>query len=133
MVARGFGQINNVDFSETFAPTPSAGSVKIAVAMANEKGRLLRHLGVMQSFTQVHLNEAVYMRLPAGCGDMSGEVVLLQRAVYDFDKLIDNGVCVLVECSCRKFARSRERLTRVCSIRWWMGRLPSLYVFMLTT
>ena len=30
----------------------------------------------------MHLDEAVYMRLPADCGDMSGEVVLLQRAVY---------------------------------------------------
>ena len=81
MVERGFGQIHNVDFSETFAPTPSAASVKIAVAVANEKGWLLRHLDVKQAFIQAHLDEAVYMRLPAGCGDISGEVVLLQRAV----------------------------------------------------
>ena len=38
MVARGFGQIRNVDFSKIFAPTPSASSVKIAVAGTNEKG-----------------------------------------------------------------------------------------------
>ena len=37
MVERGFCQIHNVDFPETFAPTPSAASVKIAVAVANEK------------------------------------------------------------------------------------------------
>ena len=36
----------------------------------------------MQAFIQAHLDEAVYMRLPAGCGDMSGQVVLLQRSVY---------------------------------------------------
>ena len=82
IVARGFGQIHNVDFSETFAPTPVAASVKISVALANEKGWLLRHLDVQQAFIQAHLDEAVYMRLPAGCGDMGGEVVLLQRAVY---------------------------------------------------
>ena len=36
MVARGFDQIHNVDFSETFVPTPSASTVKIAVvAVAN--------------------------------------------------------------------------------------------------
>ena len=35
MIARGFGQVHNVDFSETFAPTPSAASVKIAVAVAS--------------------------------------------------------------------------------------------------
>ena len=82
MIARGFGQIHVVIFSETFAPTPSAASVKIAVAVANEKGWLLRHLDVKHAFIQAHLDEAVYMRLPAGCGDMSVEVVLLQRAVY---------------------------------------------------
>ena len=81
MVARGFGQIRNVNFSETFAPTPSAANVKIAVAVANKKGWLLRHLDVKQAFIQAHLDEAVYMRLPAGCGYMIGEVVLLQRAV----------------------------------------------------
>ena len=73
MVATGFGQIQKVDFSETFAPTPSAASVK---------GWLLRHLDMEHVFIQAHLDEAVYMRLPAGCGDMSGEVVLLQRTVY---------------------------------------------------
>ena len=82
MVERVFGQIHNVDFSETFAPTPSAASVKIAVAVANGKGWLLRHLDVKQTFIKAHLDEAVYMRLPAGWGDMSGEVILLQRAVY---------------------------------------------------
>ena len=56
--------------------------MKIAVAVANDKGWLLRHLDVKQAFIQAHLDEAVYMRLPAGCGDMSGEVVLLQCAVY---------------------------------------------------
>ena len=82
MVARGFGQIRNVDFSETFAPTPSAVSVKIDVAVANEKGWLLRHLDVKQGSIQAHMDEAVYMRLLAGSGDVSDEVVLLKRAVY---------------------------------------------------
>ena len=56
--------------------------VKIAVAVANEKGWLLRHPDLKQASIQARLDKAVYMRLPAGCGDMSVEVVLLQRAVY---------------------------------------------------
>ena len=60
MVARGFGQIHIVDFSETFAPTPSAASVKSAVTVANEKGWLLRHLDIKQAFIQAHLDEALY-------------------------------------------------------------------------
>ena len=86
MAARGFGQIHNVDFPEAFASTPSPASLKIAAAVANEKGWLLRHLDVKKAFIQAHLDKAVYMRLPAGCGDMSGEVVLLQRDVYGFQQ-----------------------------------------------
>ena len=82
MVARNFGQIHNVDFSEMFAPTPSAASVKVTVAVVNEKDWLLRHLDIKYAFIQSHLNGAVYMRLPAGYGDMGGEVILLQRAMY---------------------------------------------------
>ena len=82
MVARDFGQIHNVGFSETFAPTPTAASVEIAVAVADEKDWLLRYLDIKQTFIHAHLDEADYIKLPAGCGDMGGEVVLLQRAVY---------------------------------------------------
>ena len=82
IVRSDIGQIINVVFSEMFAPTPSAASVKIVVAVANEKDWLLRHLDAKQAFIQAHLDGAVYMRLPTGCGGMSGEVVLLQLAMY---------------------------------------------------
>ena len=42
----------------------------------------LRHLDVKRAFIQANMDEAVCMRFPGGYGDMSGEVVLLQRAVY---------------------------------------------------
>ena len=52
----------------------------------------------------------------------------------DYNRLVDNRVFGLVEaeCSCRKLAWGRVRLTRVCSIKWWMEILSSLYVFVLT-
>ena len=50
MVARGFGQIHDVDLSEKLYPAPSAASVKIAVAVANEKNRLLWHLDLKHAF-----------------------------------------------------------------------------------
>ena len=55
MVARGFGHTHNTNFSETLAPTPLAVSVKIAVATANEKDWLLRHVEVKQAFIQAHV------------------------------------------------------------------------------
>lgn len=52
------------------------------MAVATEKDWLLRHLDIRQAFTEGCLDEAVYMRLSVGCEGMSGEIVLLQRAVY---------------------------------------------------
>ena len=75
MVARGFGQIHDVDLSETFAPTPSAASVKIGVAVANEKVGCCGTLDIKQAFVKVHLDETVYMRLPTVRGDTSSEVI----------------------------------------------------------
>ena len=66
MVARCFGQIHSVYFSKTFAPTSSATVVKIAVAVTNENGWLLRYLDVKKVFIQAYLDKAVYMLLPVG-------------------------------------------------------------------
>ena len=52
------------------------------MAIANEKYWLLRHLDIMQASIQAHLDNAVYIILPADCGDMSGEVNLLEHALY---------------------------------------------------
>ena len=133
MVATGFGQINNVGFYERFAPTPSAASVNIVVAVVNEKDWLLWHLDIKQAFIQAKLSEAIYMRLHVGLGDTRGEVILLQFTVYAFrHRLIDSGICDLEECSCKNLAWIRVRLIRVSSVRQRMGSLPSLFVVTLT-
>lgn len=57
MVARVSGQIYNVEFG----PPPAAESVELE--------RLV-------FIIQAHLDETGYMRLPAGCGDRSGKIVM---------------------------------------------------------
>lgn len=66
------------------------------IAGATENDWLLKHLDIKQAYIQVHLDEAVYMKLPTGREDMSGDVVLLQRAVCDSDRLADSRMCGLV-------------------------------------
>lgn len=56
--------------------------MKIAVSIASEKEWSLRYLDTKHAFIRGHLHEVVNMRFPGGCGDVSGEVVLMQRAVY---------------------------------------------------
>ncbi|CAB1107607.1 unnamed protein product [Ectocarpus sp. CCAP 1310/34] len=52
------------------------------LAVANEKGINLNHWDVKQAYTYATVHEAVFLRLPAECGDKSHQVVLAKRAIY---------------------------------------------------
>lgn len=80
--SKGFGPAHDVGFWETLAPTAEAAGVKIAVAVANEKYCLFRHLDINQVIVQSHSDEGVYMTLSFGCGGTSGVIVLLPLTVY---------------------------------------------------
>ena len=82
LVAKGFSQVQDVDYFQTFAPTPSSASVKILAAVANEHGLKIFHLDVAQAFVRAKLDAEIYMKLPGGCGDMSGKIVRLNRSLY---------------------------------------------------
>ena len=80
LVAKGFSQVQeDVNYFQTFAPTPSSASVKILVAFANEHGLRIFHLDVAQAFVHAKLDAEIYMKLPDGCGDMSRHIVCLNR------------------------------------------------------
>ena len=82
LVARGFSQVHTVGYSETYALTPAASSVKLLVAIAVKNDWELRQLDVKQAFIQADLDFNVFMKLPDGCGDKSGKVVKLNKSVY---------------------------------------------------
>ena len=84
MFAKGFSQVRDVDYHETTSPTPASAAVKMIAAIANEKGLPVFHLDVCQAFVQALLEEEIYMRLPSGCGEFSGEVVKLLKCQYGF-------------------------------------------------
>ena len=73
VVAKGFTQVQYVDYHETTSPT----AVEMIAAIANEKGLPVFHLDVSQAFVQAPLEEEICMRLPSGCGELSGKVVKL--------------------------------------------------------
>ena len=83
--------MHTVDFMETYSPTSEALYVKTVVAVAVERGWELRQLDVKQAFIQADLDYNVYMKLPDGCGDKSGEIVKLNKAVYGLNKLDVSG------------------------------------------
>ena len=51
-------------------------------ATADEKGLPIFHLDVPQSFAQAPLEEEIYMRLPPGCGELSGKAMKLLKCQH---------------------------------------------------
>ena len=82
LVARGFTQIRDVDYTHSSSPCPSSASVKLILAVASEKGLPLRHFDVAQAYIRASLDEEVYIRLLAGCGEQSKRTAKLERAIY---------------------------------------------------
>ena len=82
LVARGFTQIRDVDYTHSSSPCPSSASVKLILAVANEKRLPLRHFDVAQAYIRASLDEEVYMKLPGGCGEKSNKTIKLERAIY---------------------------------------------------
>ena len=82
LVARGFTQIRDVDYTHSSSPCPSSASVKLTPAVAREKRLPLRHFDVAQAYIHASLNEEVYMKLPSGCGEKSRKTTKLERAIY---------------------------------------------------
>ena len=82
LVARGFKQREGIDFGETFAPTVSSSCVRLLSAIACELDLDLSHFDVDQAFVQADLDEDVFLRLPKGCGELSGHVGRLNKSLY---------------------------------------------------
>ena len=85
-MARGFKQREGIDFFDTFAPTPAASRFRLLGAISCELDLDLCHFDAEQAFVQSSLEEDVFMRLPPGCGEMSGKVVRLNRSIYGLSK-----------------------------------------------
>ena len=115
LVARGFKQREGVNFSETFAPTVSSSCVRLLNAIACECDLDICHFDVDQAFVQSDLEEHVFLRLPKGCGDLSGKVVRLNRNLYGLKQASRTWHAHLT--ACLKRLDFEQCLTDVCVFR----------------
>ena len=72
LVGKGFKQKHGVDYLETFSPTANAASIRLIVALVCKYDLELLHFDIEQAFVQSELDHEVFMKLPPGCGSMSG-------------------------------------------------------------
>ncbi|CAB1101917.1 unnamed protein product [Ectocarpus sp. CCAP 1310/34] len=82
LVTRGDMQRKYIDFGELYAPTVSVSCVRMLAALACELNLDLCHFDIEQAFVRSELEEDVYMRLPQGCGALSGMIVKLGESLY---------------------------------------------------
>ena len=65
-MAKGFRQVEGVDYEETFAPTVRFESVRALAALAAGVGWELDQMDVTTAFLYAELDEETYIEIPEG-------------------------------------------------------------------
>jgi Reverse transcriptase (RNA-dependent DNA polymerase) len=81
-----YGQLQDVDYTQTFAPVAQMSSFRTVLALATHNGWAIQQLDVQTAFLQSPVDEEVYVRQPPGYVQtaQSGEqlVLRLKRSLY---------------------------------------------------
>lgn len=65
-VVKGFAQIFRVNFSEIFSPVARLDTIRLALALAAQKGWKVFQLDVKSAFLNGYLQEKIYVDQPEG-------------------------------------------------------------------
>ena len=89
--------------------------MRLLSAIACEYDLDLCHFDVDQAFVQSRLEENVFLRLPRGCGKMSGKVVRLNKSLYGLKQASHTWHAHLTTCIVR--LGFEQCLTDACVFR----------------
>jgi hypothetical protein len=84
LVAKGFTQIEGVDFDETFSPVARFESLRLILALAMLEDWEIHQMDVKSAFLHGDLDEEIYMEQPIGfvVAGQEHKVCKLQKALY---------------------------------------------------
>ena len=84
LVAKGYRQVQGVDYDETFSPVAKLKSVRIMLAIAAIYDYKIWQMDVKTTFLNGYLKEELYMMQPEGFVDPknANKVCKLQRSIY---------------------------------------------------
>ncbi|CAI7866111.1 unnamed protein product [Closterium sp. NIES-53] len=82
LVAKGYQQMEKVDYKELFAPVVKPATLRTLLAGATIKGWVVKQMNVTTAFLNGVLEEEIFMAQPEGFDDGSGRVWKLKKALY---------------------------------------------------
>ena len=82
MDAKGFSQVQGVDYHETFASMEKMESIRLVLAIAPSKHWEVHHMDVKSDFLDGDLNEEIYMKHPEGYTSDPSLVCKMQKSLY---------------------------------------------------
>ena len=102
LVACGNRQVAGLDFDadKIYSPTVAVSCVRLLAAIACELDWGVYHSDVEQAFVRSFLNEdeQVFVKLPRGCGRLSGKIVRLIKSLYGLKQAAKHWFDLLCEC-----------------------------------
>jgi hypothetical protein len=88
LVARGFTQVDGIDYTETFAPVCHTSIIRMIMAISAVKDYTVKQFDIKGAFLNGILEEEIYLQCPDGYNELSGRVVKpgtclkLNKALY---------------------------------------------------
>jgi hypothetical protein len=84
-VAKGYSQVEGLDFDETFAPVARLESIHILLVYATHHGFKIYQMDVKSAFLNGLIKEEVYVEQPPGFEDeeYSNHVYKLHKTLYE--------------------------------------------------
>ena len=82
LCAKGYSQVQGVDYTETFAPVARMTTLRTMLAIAAHKDWAIEQSDVDNAYLNAPMKEVVFMEQPDGFNDGSGRVLLLQYSLY---------------------------------------------------
>jgi len=81
LVARGFSQVEGIDYEETFAPTIKFTTLRLLLAYANYHDKDIHQMDIKTAFLYGELHEEIFMEPPDGYKE-DGMVWKLKKSLY---------------------------------------------------
>lgn len=84
VVAKGFTQVEGIDYQETFSPTLKMSTFRLLLSQSVRLGLTLTHMDVVTAFLNGSLDEEIYMQPPPTVKNIfpKGKVLKLKKALY---------------------------------------------------